>query len=317
VPVRRATNFADSERPLVTIGIPAYDRPAELDRAVRSALAQDHPAIEVLVSDDASPDPAVETVLGVLAASDARVRHVRQPRNLGHAGNYQWVLENARGEYFMWLADDDWIDPGYVSRCLAALEDDPTTILVCGLARCYEAGVHVLDERPTNLQSARAGLRLIRYFSRVSLNGALFGLARHARLLEIGFPQVVGGDWMLIAAVAARGRVRTLDEVHIHRSLTGLGSDASQLARSFGIRGVVARQHHVFVAARIWADTALGAGACGGMGRIARIVVATIAAASIVIRFTLAPMGLAALAPSAASKVEGRISAGLRARESG
>jgi glycosyltransferase involved in cell wall biosynthesis len=305
------------ERPLVTVGIPAYDRPAEVQRAVRSALAQDHPAIEVLVSDDASPDPAVETALAALAASDVRVRYVRQPRNLGHAGNYQWVLENARGEYFMWLSDDDWIDPDYVSRCVAALEADSTTVLVCGLARCYEAGVHVLDERPTNLDSGRAGLRLIRYFSRVSLNGALFGLARRERLLEIGFPQVVGGDWMLIAAVAARGRIRTLDDVHIYRSLTGLGADASQLARSFGLSGVMARRHHVLVAARIWADTAFGAGPRGAMGRIARIVVATIAAASIIARFTLAPIAVAALGPSAATKVERRISAWLRARESG
>jgi glycosyltransferase involved in cell wall biosynthesis len=42
--------------PLVSIGIPTYNRVESLDRALRSALAQDHPELEVVVSDDASTD---------------------------------------------------------------------------------------------------------------------------------------------------------------------------------------------------------------------------------------------------------------------
>ena len=63
-------------------------------------------------------------MLNELATTDPRVRVLRQNRNLGHAGNYQVVLEAAEGEYFMWLADDDWLDPGYVARCLAVLAEE-------------------------------------------------------------------------------------------------------------------------------------------------------------------------------------------------
>jgi glycosyltransferase involved in cell wall biosynthesis len=273
---------------LVTIGIPAYDRPLALERAIRSALAQDHRAIEVLVSDDASPDAAVTRTVLALAAEDPRVRFVRQPRNLGHAGNYQWLLDAARGEYFMWLSDDDWIDPQYVTRCRAVLESDPATKLVCGVARYYREGAHVTDERPTELRSRRPGLRVMCYFAQVTANGPLFGVARRTDIRAVGFPPVLGGDWLLVGALAARGCVRSLGDVHIHRSAAGLGSDAPRLARSFGYQGFRARHHHLFVAGGIWRAIVSGPPLFPDTSTIGRLLVANASAASIVIRFTLA-----------------------------
>ena len=156
--------------PLVSVGIPTYNRRPLLERAVRSALGQDLADIELIVSDDASPD---DSAAAMAAIDDRRLRFTAQPANLGHAANYDWVLRRASGEYFMWLADDDWLDPTYVRRCLEALRGDPATILVCGLARYYVGDVHEVDERPTDLLEARAGARLLRYFARVNMNGAL------------------------------------------------------------------------------------------------------------------------------------------------
>src|SRR4051812_48138560 len=98
------------DAPLVSIGIPTFNRAESLRRSIRSALAQDHPALEVVVSDDGSTDNTA-AVVAELAAHDARLRCVSQAVNLGHARNFQAVLEAARGEYFMWLSDDDWLDP--------------------------------------------------------------------------------------------------------------------------------------------------------------------------------------------------------------
>jgi glycosyltransferase involved in cell wall biosynthesis len=273
--------------PLVSIGIPAYNRPTELERAVRSAIDQDYPRIEVLISDDASPDSSVATLGKRLESGSDRVRFVRQPVNLGHDRNYQWVLEAVQGDYFMWLSDDDWLDPTYVSSCVRALQDEPGTVLVCGRAHCYsDGGVNrVLSERPTNLTSGRAGLRLVSYFGSVSLNGPLFGVARRGDVLEIGFPDVVGGDWLLVAGLAARGRIRTLPDVHIHRSLTGLGSDPDRLAEAFGMRGFVARNHHVLLAGRVFGAIVMGRLGTPLTGRVARLTVGAVAAAEVLIRF--------------------------------
>ena len=289
---------------LVSIGIPAYNRPEGLATAVRSALAQDWQAVEVVVSDDASPDPAVAGVLSELAAGDKRVRVLRQRENLGHAANYRTVLEAATGDYFMWLSDDDWIDERYVRRCLEALLNSPGAVLVCGQARYYEEGRHVFDERPTELAVRSPGRRVARYFATVSLNGALFGLARTAELRSLGFPEVIGGDWMLVGELASRGHVLTLADVHIHRSTQGLGGASHALARSFGLGGLSARQPHVLISVAVARRIAAGRGGFAILPSGQRVPLAAFAAGCILVRFTLADLLRCVIGERASRRLE-------------
>jgi len=50
-------------------------------------------------------------------------------KNLGPAASSVEVLKNASGQFFMWLGDDDWIDPAYISSRVQQLMHDPTTAL--------------------------------------------------------------------------------------------------------------------------------------------------------------------------------------------
>lgn len=299
--------------PLVSIGIPTYNRAGSLHRTVRSALAQDHPELEVVVSDDGSTD-GTPGLLQTLEAGNPRLRCVKQPVNLGHARNFQAVLEAARGEYFMWLSDDDWLDESYVSQCLAAVRKDGH-ILVCGLARYHARGRHAVDERPTDLLSGRPGTRLLGYFARVNVNGALFGLARRADLAEIGFVDEVGGDWRLVGALASRGRIRTLRDVHIHRSLEGLSTDAERLARSFGMNGLSARHHHVIVATRLAKEVAIGSPAFAPLSRLQRAAIAPLVALLLIVRFPGLTLARRVLQRLGLHQVEPLVTAWVRKRD--
>ncbi len=280
---------------------------------MRSALAQTYSGVEVVVSDDASPHPDVASVLRSLASVDHRVTVISQPHNLGHAANYRRVLEAARGEFFMWLADDDWIEPNYVERCMAVLRSDPRAGLVCGLASYYRDGAPVVTERPTQLRSSRPGLRVLRYYTGVTMNGALFGVARRRDLAAVGFRDEVGGDWLLVGAMAGRGAVRTLTDVRIHRSAEGLGHDSVKLAQSFGLTGLRAQHHHLLVAGRLWRAIVSGPPLFPRLPGPTRLAVATAAAGSIVVRFTLADALRSLLSPARATRLERRVSAWLRA----
>jgi glycosyltransferase involved in cell wall biosynthesis len=302
------------QTPLVTIAIPTYNRPVALTRATQSALAQSYRHLEVLISDDASSARELPELLAALSAQDDRIRAVRQPRNLGHAGNYDWLLHAARGEYFMWLADDDWIDRSYVERCLAELQADPRAGLVCGVARYYRDGRQMAVERATDLRSSRPGLRVAQYFTRVTMNGALFGVARRQELAAIGFPPHVGGDWLLVGAMAGRARIRTLTDVHIHRSASGLGADGEALARSFGLQGMRARRHHLFFVTRIAREIIIGPPLFPRISLPGRLAVAGLAMTSILVRFTLADAVRSLLGPQASGRIERMIAAWLRRR---
>jgi glycosyltransferase involved in cell wall biosynthesis len=299
--------------PLVTVGIPTYNRGRLVQRAVRSALGQDHDSIEVVVFDDASTDETA-AVLESMAEVEPRLRYVSQDQNVGHARNFQAALDSAAGEYFMWLSDDDWIDPTYVSTCLRVLRGPGNHALVGGLARYHSGGEHVVDERPTDLLSARPGARVLGYLTRVNVNGVLFGLARRADVQRISFADVVGGDWLLVAGLAARGRVRTLPNVHIHRSMEGLSSDAQGLARSFGLKGLIARHHHFAVAAR-FAGEILRSPAYARLGFAQRAFTAVLAAALIILRFPGQNAVRWVLQRAGRPEIEDRVIAWVRARD--
>src|SRR5581483_9653265 len=44
--------------------------------------------------------------------------------------NFVFAINAARGTYFRWIGDDDWLAPTFVSRCLSVFAADPRLILV-------------------------------------------------------------------------------------------------------------------------------------------------------------------------------------------
>lgn len=106
--------------PLVSVGIPTFNRPEGLRRTLRLICNQTYRNLEILVSDNASPRSETEKVVRGFAAADERIKYFRQSENIGALANFQFVLAKASGDYFMWAADDDEWDPGFIETCLAA-----------------------------------------------------------------------------------------------------------------------------------------------------------------------------------------------------
>ena len=117
------------EQPLVSIGLPTYNRPKWLYLTLESITEQDYQNLEVIVSDDDFPGEETENVVKKIMEQDSRIRYYRQKDNLGEVANHKFVLEKAAGEYFFWASDDDIYRPTFISRCVQALEDSPKSIL--------------------------------------------------------------------------------------------------------------------------------------------------------------------------------------------
>ncbi|GAB4363768.1 MAG: hypothetical protein Kow00114_20040 [Kiloniellaceae bacterium] len=94
----------EDSRPLVSVVIPNFNREAELQRAVDSVLAQDYPALEVLVADDASTRPIR---LAVPAGDRDRVHWIRLAENRGGATARNAGIAAARGALVAFLDSDD------------------------------------------------------------------------------------------------------------------------------------------------------------------------------------------------------------------
>ncbi len=98
-------------QPLVSVGIPTYNRPKSLRKALESITSQTYQNLEIIVSDNGSPTNEVEQIVEEFKKKDNRIQFYRQAKNMGPGFNFRFVLDKASADYFMWAADDDFRAP--------------------------------------------------------------------------------------------------------------------------------------------------------------------------------------------------------------
>jgi glycosyltransferase involved in cell wall biosynthesis len=275
-------------RPLVSVGIPTHNRTSQLKRAVESVLSQDYENIELIISDDGLTDQTRELCVD-FCQRDQRVRYIRQPGPLGIAKNFLEALKPSQGPFFMWLADDDWLDHAYISKCLSVLLNNPDHTLVCGKGRYFEKQRHVFDEEVFKLLDQSGRERVLCYCRQVGINGMLYGLIRRELLDNVEFDNALGGDWLIVARIAFAGKALTLDDVSINRSVEGASQNLERLARSDGLSGVMARNPLGYVAYMIFRDLAWRAPVYSSLGVVSRFFFGLQAAAIILNRYVWSP----------------------------
>ena len=248
-------------------------------------LAQTWDDLELVISDNASGDET-QAVCTELARRDGRVRIFRHQENVGAEANFRSVLERANGMFFMWLADDDWLDPRTVGACAQRLIEASDHSLVCPRSRYFRDGEPAFVERPVDLLQLSARARVLGFYRTVTLNGPFYGLMRRDQLLGVpALRATVGADWLLIASVASLGKVATIRDVSLNRSLAGVSKDEASLARAYGLTPRQARNWHLLVARAAYRDITSGS-ICTGLPRGQRYLTAAAAAALIVARFS-------------------------------
>jgi glycosyltransferase involved in cell wall biosynthesis len=107
--------------------MPVYNGEHRIGEVLDSLLAQDFRSWEVVVCDNDSSDGTGE-VVRAYASRDPRIRWEPNGSNLGQIGNFNRTLTKMRGEFLRWIGDDDLLEPGYVSACVAALDAHPEWI---------------------------------------------------------------------------------------------------------------------------------------------------------------------------------------------
>jgi glycosyltransferase involved in cell wall biosynthesis len=220
---------------LVSIGLPTYNRAGFLARAIESVLAQDHADLDFIVSDNASTD-ATESVCREYAARDTRVRYIRQAVNRGPIPNFNIALEAARGEYFMWFSDDDWLDPNYVSECLAALRRDPRITVAAGRCFHYHADGRLLKEDILmNLRQPDVRERLVTYVAQCDYNSIFYGLMPTQLLRQVGMPNGLACDWVVIIWMLVNGHAVTVEGTRIHRTVGGTSKNMRNVIKVLGL----------------------------------------------------------------------------------
>jgi glycosyltransferase involved in cell wall biosynthesis len=207
--------------PLISIGLPVRNGERYVGDAVRSVLDQEHGHLELVISDNASDD-GTEEICRQFARSDGRVRYHRQPQNIGLVPNFNAVLHMARGTYFKWMGDDDWLMPSYLTRCVEVLDDNELILVTTQQAHVDSDGaVEAASYDATRMRSARPVerfaemLRLLNE-SRLLLD-PLYGMMRQAPVARLARPVMLFEDEIFAARLALAGRFGHVDQVLSYR----------------------------------------------------------------------------------------------------
>jgi|GEM_PF-1476580 len=268
--------------PLVSIGIPTFNRGALLDRAVQSALAQTVTDLEVVISDNASSDDTAERCAR-WQERDPRVRIVRHATNIGPTANFNSLFSGFRGTYAMLLSDDDHLDPDYVATCVGQLDADPGLVCVAGTARYVRDGQFIRSGALVAADADRPAQRLRQYFGQPS-DGPFYGVTRRAVLEAAApMPNTLGNDWLQVGRIAVQGRIAMTDATHVHRELDGTSASVGTILATFGRSKAAARVPHLVMAWAVFSDIGWrGAPYAGLGGRGPRLISACRAAPGVI-----------------------------------
>jgi glycosyltransferase involved in cell wall biosynthesis len=127
--------------PLVSVGIPTFNRSDGLRRTLECITEQTFQNLEIIVSDNCSPGPETEAVVREFIVKDRRIQYYQQEENRGPGFNFGFVLEKATGKYFLWAADDDVHEREFISCLVDPLENCPEVLgAMCSTKRVDESG---------------------------------------------------------------------------------------------------------------------------------------------------------------------------------
>jgi glycosyltransferase involved in cell wall biosynthesis len=185
----------------VVIGLPVHNSERFLRATLESVAAQDHPDLEIVISDDASTD-GTPAICREFAARDPRFRLERHPERVGWIANYNSLLRHATGDYFLWVPHDDLYAPAYVGALVALLEARPDAVLAYSTTLALDEGGTVVKTWKGNEALHRAATPLQRGLRYLWWDeGEKFipfrGVVRSAAVRAVGGLEV--GPWEIYA----------------------------------------------------------------------------------------------------------------------
>lgn len=109
---------------LVSIVVPVYNVEGYLDECVKSILGQTYGKLELILIDDGSPDDC-PAMCDLWAKKDERIKVVHK-KNGGLSAARNVGLDEAGGEFILFVDSDDIIECNLVEKSLLRMEEDQT-----------------------------------------------------------------------------------------------------------------------------------------------------------------------------------------------
>lgn len=126
---------------MVSIIITAYNVEKYIQQAIESCMNQTLSDIEIIIVEDCSTDSTL-SLIEKLMEEDKRIRLIQNEKNSGAGQSRRNGLDNAKGEYFLLLDGDDWIEPNFIEDLYTTAKDTDADIVSGGIKVLREHGAY-------------------------------------------------------------------------------------------------------------------------------------------------------------------------------
>ena len=120
---------------MISIVVPVYKSEKTLAGCLDSLLAQTYADIEVICVIDGSPDSCGD-ICDAYAVKDARVKSIKR-ENGGVSSARNRGIDEATGEYLMFVDSDDTVEPDYCKKMWKAHQETDAELVICGFHHWY------------------------------------------------------------------------------------------------------------------------------------------------------------------------------------
>ena len=119
----------------LSILIPTYNRRNFLERnyealcksIITHALTDQ---VKIIISNNASTDDTASYIEKIKKNTDVSCEIHNQKKNIGSVNNVLFLLNISTTEYILFLGDDDYIAPGYLTQVIKEIEDTKTAVII-------------------------------------------------------------------------------------------------------------------------------------------------------------------------------------------
>jgi glycosyltransferase involved in cell wall biosynthesis len=211
--------------PRVMALLATHNTGERLSSTLKSLQDQTYANLTILISDDASTDHTA-AMCRQAAETDARIRIMVQPKRRGWVGNINTLLEHAEGDYLFFMPHDDIVEPTYVEKLAAALDNNPDAAIAFCDITCFDHGQHREIQVYKELEGEKNRVRrAIRWLDQPTSGWCVpyRGLFRantgkHVRGLRKNLAGEFGADWAWLLHMTLLGEFIRVPEILYRRN---------------------------------------------------------------------------------------------------
>jgi alpha-1,3-rhamnosyltransferase len=142
--------FEGEHMKLVSVIVLAYRSAETIIQTLDSIVNQTYKNIELVISDDFSPDNTVEVVQNWIDDNNGKLKGIRlltSNKNTGIPGNINRALKHSKGDYIKLIAADDFLNDNAISEYVKFSEENPGILPI--------GKVHILSESKIDVTSVQ------------------------------------------------------------------------------------------------------------------------------------------------------------------